>query len=211
MKSGSHGLAGNWKHVIATLLSWGPQGLFLLAILDSAGLPVVGGVDALLIALAINDPAHAYLAALGAVAGSLIGSSILFGIARKGGEVLLARHISGKRGARLHSWFERYGLVTVFIPALSPIPLPLKVPVFCAGALEVRWAYFLGVVAAARVIRYLSLAYLASRFGLSTFAILKSHWPIVLTVAVVLGIGAVLILQLVERNDSAAPGEAVPL
>ncbi len=185
------------------LLSWGPQGLFLLAILDSAGLPVVGGVDALLIALAIHSPAQSYLAALCAVAGSLIGSSILFAIARKGGEVFLARHISGKRGARLHSWFERYGLITVFIPALSPIPMPMKVPVFCAGALEVHWRYFLGVVAAARLIRYFALAYLSSRFGITTFGVLRSHWPLVILVAILLGVVAVVILQAIERNDAA--------
>lgn len=189
--------------MLATLLSWGPQGLFLLAILDSAGLPVVGGVDALLIAIAISNPSQAYLAALCATAGSLIGSSILFAIARKGGEVLLARHISGRRGARLHSWFERYGLVTVFIPALSPLPLPMKVPVFCAGALEVRWSYFLGVVGVARIIRYFSLARLGSRYGSATFQMLRTHWPIVLSVAIVLAVGALAVLQLAERQTEA--------
>ncbi len=200
----SHGLASNWTHLVALLLSWGPQGLFLLAILDSAGLPVIGGVDALLIALAMSSPATAYVAAVCALAGSLIGSSILFAIARKGGEVLLARHISGKRGARLHSWFERYGLVTVFIPALSPLPLPMKVPVFCAGALEVRWSYFLGVLGGARFIRYFALAYLSSRYGPTTFAVLRLHWPIVAFTAAVLGAGTLVILQLIERADPAA-------
>lgn len=185
--------------------------MFLLAILDSAGLPVVGGVDALLIAIAINSPAQAYLAAFCAFAGSLIGSSILFAIARKGGEVLLARHISGKRGARMHAWFERYGLVTVFIPALSPLPLPMKVPVFCAGALEVRWSYFLSVVAAARLIRYSALAYLGSRYGAATFAILKAHWPIVVAVALALAAAALAILQLAERRSPTASSSAEPI
>ncbi len=65
----------------------------MLAILDSAGLPVVGGVDALLIAVSVNQPHLAYIAAIWAILGSLAGSLILFGIARKGGEVLLAKHI----------------------------------------------------------------------------------------------------------------------
>jgi membrane protein YqaA with SNARE-associated domain len=164
---------------------------------------VVGGVDALLIAIAISSPAQAYLAALCAFVGSLIGSAVLFAIARKGGEVLLARHISGKRGARLHAWFERYGLITVFIPALSPLPMPMKVPVFCAGALEVRWSYFLSVVAAARFIRYTALAYLGSRYGSATFLILKTHWPIVVGVALTLAIAALAILQIAERRSNA--------
>ncbi len=194
--------------MVGLLLSWGPHGLFLLAILDSAGLPVIGGVDALLIAVAINAPAQAYLAAVCALGGSLIGTSILFAIARKGGKVLLARHISGRRGARLHSWFERYGLVMVFVPALSPIPLPMKVPVFCAGALNVRWSYFLGVVGCARLIRYFSLAFLGVRYGSSTVLLLTTHWPGVLATAVVLGLIAVLLLQKVERGNEKAEAEA---
>ncbi len=135
-----------WQRFAQALLSWGPQGIFVLSILDSAGVPVVGGVDALLIAFAVDDPGQAYLAAVCAILGSVAGSLILFAIARKGGEVLLSKHISSRTGARLHLWFQRYGLVTVFIPALSPLPMPMKIPVFCAGALQVRPAYFIAVV-----------------------------------------------------------------
>jgi membrane protein YqaA with SNARE-associated domain len=175
----------------------------LLAVLDSAGLPVVGGVDTLLIALAANQPHLAYIAAIWAILGSLAGSLILFGIARKGGEVLLAKHISTRRGKRLHAWFERYGLATVFIPALSPLPMPMKVPVFCAGALEVRWSYFTAVVLAARVIRYFALAYLGLHYGLEAFRFLASHVIAVAAVAIGLAVLTIAILQIVERQQAA--------
>ena len=175
--------------------------MFLLAVLDSAGLPVVGGVDFLLVKTAGNQPQQAYLAAVCAITGSLLGSSVLFGIARKGGEVLLAKYIASRRGARLHSWFERYGLVTVFIPALSPLPLPMKIPVFCAGALEVRWAFFLGVVLAARTMRYFTLAYLGSRYGQSTLGLLKAHIVVVILLAVALAVVALLVLRLIEGPE----------
>lgn len=189
-----------WNHFARLLLSWGPQGLLLLAVLDSAGAPVVGGVDALLIAIAVDEPAEAYLAALCAIAGSLAGSLILFSIARKGGEVLLRKQIESRQGKRLHSWFERYGLVTVFVPALSPLPMPMKIPVFCAGALEVRWSYFIAVVLAARTIRYFALAYLALHYGHETFQFLRAHAIGVGGFAVGLAILAIVILQLVERR-----------
>ena len=73
------------------LLGWGPQGLLLLGFLDSAGIPIVGGVDALLLAIAAEEPEKAYWAACLAALGSLAGSLLLFWIARKGGEVLLMR------------------------------------------------------------------------------------------------------------------------
>jgi membrane protein YqaA with SNARE-associated domain len=185
------------------LISWGPHGLFFLAILDSAGLPVVGGVDALLIAIAASDPRQAYVAATLATIGSLAGSLILFAIARKGGEVLLNKHISSRRGARMHIWFQRYGLITVFIPAISPLPLPMKVAIFCAGALQVRIGYFVTVVLAARLVRYFALAYLAQRYGHRTFEFLLSHGLLVAAIAIGLAIAAVVGLRLYQRHQAA--------
>lgn len=161
---------------------------------------MVGGVDALLITVATRDPEQAYAAAICAIAGSVGGSVILFVIARKGGEVLLMKHISSRRGARLHGWFQRYGLVTVFIPALSPIPMPMKVPVFCAGALQVRWSYFISVVLFARAIRYFALAYLGGHYGHQTVALLISHARLVFTTVAVLTGLSIVILRLVDRR-----------
>jgi membrane protein YqaA with SNARE-associated domain len=188
-----------WSRIGAIFLSWGPHGLFVLAILDSAGLPVVGGVDLLLITVAISTPKYAYLAAAYAIAGSLAGSLILFGIARKGGEAFLAKQLSTRRGKRLHSWFEQYGLVTVFIPAISPIPMPMKIPVFCAGALEVHWSYFIVVVLAARAIRYFALAYLGMLYGAQTFLFLRKHILEVGMIALILAAASVIALKLVRR------------
>jgi membrane protein YqaA with SNARE-associated domain len=174
--------------------------VLFLAVLDSTGLPIVGGVDALLISVAVHDPRQAYLAALCASAGSVGGSLILFEIARKGGEVLLTKHVRSKTGAKLHILFQRYGLMTVFIPAISPLPLPMKVPVFCAGALQVRRVYFIAVVASARVIRYFTLAYLGHRYGTQTFHFLLSHWIVFTCVAVGLTIGVSVALRLYQRH-----------
>jgi membrane protein YqaA with SNARE-associated domain len=197
-------LIAYWRHLADTFMSWGAPGLFILALLDSTGLPVIGGVDALLIALAVNQPSIAYFAALCAIGGSLAGNLILFGIARKGGEALLAKHISSRRGKMLHNWFERYGLVTVFIPALSPIPMPMKIPVFCAGALEVRWTSFIGVVVAARTIRYVTLAYLALTYGRETFHFLTVHGFAVATIAGTLAIATLIVLRLINRRVQVA-------
>jgi membrane protein YqaA with SNARE-associated domain len=174
-----------------------------MGLLDSAGVPIVGGVDALLVAIAANEPQHAYLAACCAVIGSLAGSLLLFFIARKGGEVLLMRHVASRTGARLHVWFQRYGLITVFIPAISPFPLPMKIPVFCAGALQVRWGYFVIVVLIARAIRYAVLAYLGRRYGHEAFTYLKHHgWQAGLA-ALALALAATIALRMFQRHEAA--------
>ncbi|MBV8864460.1 MAG: VTT domain-containing protein [Acidobacteriaceae bacterium] len=189
-----------WHHIVNSLLTWGPYGLLLLSILDSVGLPVVGGVDSLLVAVATNEPQQAYSGAICAIAGSLAGSLLLFSIARRGGEVLLARHISGRTGAKLHLWFQRYGLITVFVPAISPLPLPMKVPVFCAGALDVRIGYFIFVVLTARVIRYFALAYLGRRYGHLTAQYLLKHGVLIGTGALALAVIVAVGLRLYQRR-----------
>jgi membrane protein YqaA with SNARE-associated domain len=189
-----------FHHLIEVLLTWGPYGLLLLSVLDSAGLPVLGGVDGLLLAVATNKPSQAFFAALCATVGSLIGSLILFAIARKGGEVLLARHISSKLGAKLHLWFQRYGLVTVFVPALSPLPLPMKIPVFCAGALNVRVVYFVIVLLTARVIRYVALAYLGQHYGHSSAQFLLKHGILIGSIALALAALMAVGLRLYQRH-----------
>jgi membrane protein DedA with SNARE-associated domain len=114
----------------------------------------------------------------------------------------LAKQLSTRRGKRLHAWFEQYGLVTVFVPAVSPLPLPMKIPVFCAGALEVHWSYFTGVVLAARVVRYFALAYLGMRYGAQTFLFLRKHILEVAVIALLLAAVSVIVLKLVQRAQS---------
>ena len=175
----------------------------MLGLLDSAGVPIVGGVDALLLAIAANKPQQAYWAACLAILGSFAGSLVLFFIARKGGEVLLMKHVASRTGARLHVWFQRYGLITIFIPAISPFPLPMKIPVFCAGALQVRWGYFAIVVLTARAIRYGGLAYLGRRYGHEGFAYLKAHgWHAGLA-ALALALAAAIALRMFQRHEAA--------
>jgi len=146
---------------------------------------MVGGVDALIVLIAVTNHAQAYWAAAAAIMGSWIGSLALFLIARKGGEEYHRRHTSSPRGARLRAWFHEYGLLTVFVPAFVPIiPLPLKVFIISAGALEESAIRFSVVLLAARIPRYLFLAWLGSLLGAGTIPYLRHHiWELVLFAA----------------------------
>lgn len=100
---------------------------------------------------------------------------LLFYVARRGGQRYLDKHIQSGKGLRFRLWFLRYGLLTVFLPGLSPIPLPMKVFVILAGALGVRTVPFLLVVLAARIPRYAGLAYIGSQLGVHSMAWLRQH------------------------------------
>ncbi len=142
---------------------------------------MVGGVDAMIVLVAVYDPRQGYEAAIAAIAGSLIGNLILFFIARKGGEQYLQRYTAQGRGARLRAWFVEFGLLTIFVPALIVVPLPLKLFVLSAGALDGNVVKFVAVLAAARIPRYLFLAWLGTRLGKDTLPYLRHHvWQIAL-------------------------------
>jgi membrane protein YqaA with SNARE-associated domain len=136
---------------------------------------MIGGVDVLIILIAAVDHAQAYWSAAAAVAGSLIGCLLLFLIARKGGEAYLQRHTVSPREARFRAWFHEYGLLTVFVPAFVPFPLPLKIFIVSAGALEESPVTFTIVMLAARIPRYLFLAWLGTRLGKDTMPYLRQH------------------------------------
>ena len=161
---------------------------------------MVGGVDALIVLVAVMNPIQAYLAAGAAIAGSLIGSLVLFLIARKGGEAYHRRHTSSPRSEKLRAWFHEFGLLTVFVPAFVPIiPLPLKVFIISAGALEESPVTFSIVLLAARVPRYLFLAWLGSRLGNDTLPFLRHHIGELVLLAVALFAGLYFGVRIVHN------------
>lgn len=110
-----------------------------------------------------------------AVVGSMVGSTILFSAARNGSGRFTKPPEPGSRAARFRNWFRRYGLVTVFIPALMPIPMPLKLFVISAGVMGTTFRQFILVLLAARVLRYFGEAWLGVRLGMESTDFLKAH------------------------------------
>ena len=125
--------------ISAILVAYGPWGILLLGVVDSVGIPLPAAMDVLLIGLAVGSvkaPHHALFAALMAVIGSTAGNIALYSAARRGAGWLKSEAPPGKR-RRFREWFARYGMLTVFVPAVTPVPpLPLKVFVITADTYE---------------------------------------------------------------------------
>jgi membrane protein YqaA with SNARE-associated domain len=192
------------KRLRDLLVGLGPGGIFLVAIIDGMGVPLPGGVDSLLVLLAAANPAQAYFIATVTLVGSIIGGMFLYYVARKGGEAYLDRYTSDGRGLRLREWFLEYGLLTVFIPALIIVPLPLKVAVVCSGALGVKPGPFLLTLLAARIPRFYGLAYLGAHLGEESGAWLKSHAWHMASIAVALFAMLYLLILIVQRRRGVA-------
>jgi membrane protein YqaA with SNARE-associated domain len=181
------------------LVAWGPAGIFASALIESMGVPNPGGTDALILLVSAARPSLALMCALLAILGSLIGSVIFHLLVAKGGDKLLAKRTASPLGQKLRAWFDRYGLASVFVCALVPIPvMPLKVMALCACGIGVSRIRYLGVILAARLPRYALMAYLGAQLGENSGAWLKAHlWH--------MGIGAILLflalLSLLKATD----------
>jgi len=196
-----------WDVTKALLVQWGPLGAFVIAAIDAAGIPNTGITDFVLIAAGIASPATAMLCASFAVIGSLTGGMVFFEITRRGGERYLIKYTSSGRGLKFRAWFLRFGLVTVFITALLPLPfLPFKFFAACAGAMGESRVKFLLVLAAARIPRYFALGYLGATLGDQSNVWIKSHILQMGVFAVLLFIALYGLVKFTERKSEAQPG-----
>jgi membrane protein YqaA with SNARE-associated domain len=180
------------------LVALGPWGILAVAFID-AGVPIPNGLDLLVVLLSVKEPASAPLWAALAVLGSSTGNLALFYLSRKGGQRLLKAEAPEGYRKRFRLWFNRYGLVTVFIPALIPIPMPLKFFVVSSGMLGISWIYFLGIVLFARSLRYGAEAYLGVQLGEHSTQYLDDHKLQLAALAAVLFVGLYLLIRLSDR------------
>lgn len=172
------------------LLSFGALGLFGLALLDSAMVPLPGGADAVLLLLAALRPSLTPLYVLSAVVGSAIGSLVLYSIAGRGGDLVLAR-ISAERRRRIHDALSRYEFWTIFVSVLLPPPFPTKPFVLMAGVLRMDRFKFLASVLAGRTVRYALVGILAARYGEAAGIIIKQQsWKLLVALLLVVASSA---------------------
>lgn len=144
----------------------GPFGLFLVASIDSSvfPLPVPGTTDLLLLWF-VAHRGNPWLLVSSAVAGSLLGGFTSWQIGHKGGEPALSRYVSPRILKRVVAWVERHPILSVFVPAILPPPIPLSPFVIASGALGASRGRFLAVFGSARTLRYTFIAWLGLKYG----------------------------------------------
>ena len=185
-------------------LSLGGPGLFAVAALDSSFVSLPQINDLLVVLMVTEHKAWMPYYAAMATLGSVVGCSIIYALAKKGGEALLRRRVSSKRVDQALELYRRYGVLALMVPALLPPPAPFKLFVLGAGFAGVRPLKFVLGVAIARGIRYTILGTLAIYYGDAALELMRTHGPLVgLTLAGVIVVAAVAYIVWRRRHADA--------
>jgi membrane protein YqaA with SNARE-associated domain len=161
--------------VRALALAWGAPGLFVVAFLDSSFLPLPGITDLLLIVLVTRHKPLAPLYIVATTVGSIAGCLMMHFIGRKGGEALVRQRFTGPRVERAMASLRRYGVMAVLIPCLLPPPAPFKIFLLLAGAVGISATRFAAAIAIGRGVRYVTLGFLAVRYGSRASTYVAEH------------------------------------
>ncbi|HYE12811.1 MAG TPA: VTT domain-containing protein [Pyrinomonadaceae bacterium] len=176
------------------LVTFGAAGLFAVALLDSALVPLPGGPDAVMLLLSTRSPGWMPVYALAATAGSVIGCVILYHISRRAGRRALEKFPLEKQ-ARVKALVDRYDVLSVLVASVLPPPFPFKLFVITAGVFRLSVWRFAAAVAAGRAFRFFLEGFLAVRYGERAKEVLAENYP-----AVGVGLAAVIVVVFVLRG-----------
>ncbi len=187
-------ITGGLTSVSQFLVAYGPFGLFAIALLDSALIPLPGGPDAVMMLLSAARPAWVPIYAAAATLGSVAGCIILYYISRRAGRRALSRFSESKQ-ARVKQLIDRYDVLSVLVASVLPPPFPFKLFVVTAGVFRLNVLRFAVAVAIGRAFRYLLEGYLAARYGEHAKELLARYYP-----AIGIGFAVLIILIFVGRS-----------
>lgn len=198
-----------WIQSVA--LAMGGPGLFLVAFLDASFLSLPQINDLLLVWMVTKNPHLMPFYASMSVIGSVAGCAVMYLIGQKGGDALLRKRFKGSAVERGMGLFNRFGVLTVMVPALLPPPAPFKIFVLLAGAARIGLLKFCVAIAVARAIRYFGEGLLAVWYGRQALDFIAENGKTVslyLVGAIVLGAALYAIVRKLRGKPAVDPAPA---
>ena len=185
--------------IVSVPIYYAGPAMVVIGALDSSLLSLPEINDYLVVARCYSDPKAAFYFPLFAAAGSVIGCMLLYTIMRRGGQAVMRRRFRAEHIERVKSAYARFGFLALAIPALLPPPMPFKIFVATAGALEYpRWRFMMTIMLA-RSVRYFIEGALAVFYGRRVILFLKNNGLAMMSIAAGLCVVGVLIYLLVNR------------
>lgn len=188
-------------NVISMPLYLAAPAMIIIGALDSSLLSLPEINDYLVVGRCYKYPSAAFYFPLFAAIGSVIGCNILYSIVRRGGQAVLRKRFPLASIKRVERAYERFGFLAIGIPAILPPPLPFKIFVATAGALEYpRWKFLLTVMIA-RSFRYYVEGILAVFYGRRVLLFMKDNGLVILSIVGSLALIGVIIYLLRRRKS----------
>ncbi|MFS8085277.1 MAG: YqaA family protein [Acidobacteriota bacterium] len=205
----------DWLQILAKRLGYfivhvpiyvaGPA-MILIGALDSSLLSLPEVNDYLVVARCYSHPRTVFFFPLFAAIGSVLGCLLLYTILSRGGRAVLHRRFRVEHVLRVERAYARFGILALAVPALLPPPMPFKVFVATAGALQFPRRRFLLTIFLARTLRYYTEGILAVFYGERVLRFLKDNG--LLIVSIVAGVCVVgLAIYLLSGRGRAAVKE----
>jgi membrane protein YqaA with SNARE-associated domain len=179
--------------------------MIIIGALDSSLLSLPEINDYLVVGRCFKDPSAAFYFPLFAATGSVLGCNLLYTIVRRGGQAVLRKRFPLASIKRVERAYERFGFLAIGIPAILPPPLPFKIFVATAGALEYpRWKFLLTVMIA-RSFRYYVEGILAVFYGRRVLLFMKDNGLVILSIVGALVLVGGIAYLIINRRRMQVP------
>ena len=203
----------DWLHVIARRLGYfivhvpifvaGPA-MILIGALDSSLLSLPEVNDYLVVARCFTHPRTVFFFPMFAAIGSVLGCLLLYTILSRGGRAVLHRRFRIEHVLRVERAYARFGILALVVPALLPPPMPFKIFVATAGALQFPRRRFLVTIFLARSLRYYVEGTLAVFYGQRVLSFFKDNGLLIVSLVAGVCLVGLAIYLLTGRGRAAA-------
>src|SRR5690242_19444823 len=149
--------------------------MILIGALDSSLLSLPEINDYLVVARCYTHPRAVFFFPMFAATGSVLGCLFLYTILKRGDIAVLHRRFRIEHVQRVERAYARLGILALAIPALLPPPMPFKIIVATAGALQFPRRRFLLTILIARSLRYYTEGVLAVFYGVLVLRFFKDN------------------------------------
>jgi membrane protein YqaA with SNARE-associated domain len=187
-------------NVIGLPIYFAAPAMIIIGALDSSLLSLPEINDYLVVGRCFKDHTAVWYFPLFAATGSVLGCLLLYTIVRRGGQAVLRKRFNLQSIERVERAYERFGFLAIGVPAILPPPLPFKIFVATAGALEYpRWKFLLTVMIA-RSLRYYVEGILAVYYGRRVLLFMKDNGLVIISIVATALLIGLLIYFVVKRR-----------
>jgi membrane protein YqaA with SNARE-associated domain len=177
--------------------------MILVGALDSSLLSLPEINDYLVVARCYTHPHAVFFFPMFAAVGSVLGCLLLYTILKRGGLAVLHRRFKLEHVQRVERVYARFGILALAVPALLPPPMPFKIFIATAGALQFPRRRFLLTVLVARSLRYYTEGVLAVYYGERVLRFLRDNGLMIVAVVLSLCVIALAIYLLTNKGRAA--------